>query len=180
MEVFIQVGDYDAAREAMALADQLVPPPTQGTDLRRLMLAFAIGEDAEIREKLETYAIADRATTDLVESVLSALDLPRDELFRFLENKLDGAEDFAAEAYVVMASVAAHFGNPELALTMMEKELSINMVRSSRLWYPHFSEMRSLPGFKRLAARIGLVEYWRAYGWADTCRPLSGDDFECA
>jgi hypothetical protein len=25
----------------------------------------------------------------------------------------------------------------------------------------------------------GLVDYWRAYGWPDLCRPLDGDDFEC-
>jgi hypothetical protein len=24
-----------------------------------------------------------------------------------------------------------------------------------------------------------LLEYWRAYGWADACRPLGNDDFTC-
>ena len=26
---------------------------------------------------------------------------------------------------------------------------------------------------------LNLVAYWRASGWADLCRPLGDDDFEC-
>jgi hypothetical protein len=25
----------------------------------------------------------------------------------------------------------------------------------------------------------GLVDYWRASGWADLCRPVRADDFVC-
>ncbi len=83
------------------------------------------------------------------------------------------------EGRLVTASLAAHFGDPELALEIMSKELRVNLIRVNRLWYPFFSEMRSLPGFKTLAADIGFVAYWRKYGWADTCRPLGDEDFEC-
>ncbi|MGE4063253.1 MAG: hypothetical protein AB7E79_07775 [Rhodospirillaceae bacterium] len=33
--------------------------------------------------------------------------------------------------------------------------------------------------FKGLAQKAGLVEYWRARGWPDFCRPIGADDFEC-
>jgi len=42
--------------------------------------------------------------------------------------------------------------------------------------------MRQLDGFKDLAARAGLVNYWRSTGnWADKCQPIAGTDldFEC-
>lgn len=83
------------------------------------------------------------------------------------------------EGRLLIASVAAHFGHPELALELMAEELRSNLVRASRIWYPFFSEMRKLPDFKVLAADIGFVPYWRKYGWADTCRPVGKADFVC-
>ncbi len=80
---------------------------------------------------------------------------------------------------MVTASLAAHFGDPEFALEIMSKELRANLVRVGRIWYPFFSDMRKLPGFKMLADEIGFVAYWRKYGWADSCRPLGDTDFEC-
>jgi hypothetical protein len=39
--------------------------------------------------------------------------------------------------------------------------------------------MRRLPGFKQLVTDVNLDDYWRAYGWADHCRPVGADEFEC-
>jgi len=39
--------------------------------------------------------------------------------------------------------------------------------------------MRKLPGFKKIVIDLGLVEYWRVYGWSDFCHPLAHDDFTC-
>ena len=61
----------------------------------------------------------------------------------------------------------------------MGEELRGNLIRVGRIWYPHFSNARKLPAFKELAEEIGLVPYWRKYGWADYCRPLGETDFEC-
>ncbi len=48
------------------------------------------------------------------------------------------------------------------------------------LWtYPH-SGLRTLPGFKELLREAGFVDYWRQSGnWADACKPVGDDDFEC-
>ncbi len=88
--------------------------------------------------------------------------------------------EITGEGRMVIASMAAHYGDAEFALEVMSDELSVNMLRIGRLWYPFFSEMRSLPGFKTLDENVGFVAYWRKYEWADTCRPLSDDDFECS
>ena len=92
----------------------------------------------------------------------------------------ENGTNMTGEGRMVIASMAAHYGDAEFALEVMSDELSVNMVRTNRLWYPFFSRMRSLPGFKTLAEHVGFVEYWRKYGWADSCRPISLTDFECA
>jgi hypothetical protein len=58
-------------------------------------------------------------------------------------------------------------------------ELPINMLRTLYIWDPAFAEARKHPEFKTLVRDLGMVEYWRAKGWADKCRPVGADDFEC-
>jgi TolB-like protein len=36
------------------------------------------------------------------------------------------------------------------------------------------------PKVKALLRNVGLVDYWRATGWPDRCRPKGEDDFECS
>ena len=52
-------------------------------------------------------------------------------------------------------------------------------IRYGALWYPVMSDARRLPRFKQLVTDSNLVEYWRAYGWADYCRPLGDAEFVC-
>jgi tetratricopeptide (TPR) repeat protein len=47
------------------------------------------------------------------------------------------------------------------------------------LWHPAYSSVRQTERFKRFARKVGLVEYWRAKGWPEFCRPTIGDEFEC-
>jgi len=78
-----------------------------------------------------------------------------------------------------IAMVAAYFGDPQFALKVKGQEVRAAVVRSAALWYPVMSEVRQLPEFKELVTDLNLVEYWRAYGWADACRPLGDTDFTC-
>ena len=47
------------------------------------------------------------------------------------------------------------------------------------LWAPDYAPVRKTERFKAYARKIGLVEYWRARGWPDLCRPVGADDFVC-
>ena len=76
--------------------------------------------------------------------------------------------------------VAAYVGDPEFALSVKMEEIRSNPSRITSIWYPVMSDVRRLPAFKDFVAEINLVEYWRIYGWADKCRPLGDDDFECS
>jgi TolB-like protein/tetratricopeptide (TPR) repeat protein len=46
-------------------------------------------------------------------------------------------------------------------------------------WHPLVAKMRQLPEFKSLVTDLGLVAYWRKYGWADHCKPSGDQDFSC-
>jgi hypothetical protein len=39
--------------------------------------------------------------------------------------------------------------------------------------------LRQHPEFPGLLENWGLVEYWRAHGWGDFCRPLGSDRIVC-
>jgi hypothetical protein len=67
----------------------------------------------------------------------------------------------------------------EVALATCSIEARLTPLRAFILWYPVMSDVRKLPAFKDLVAEMNLVEYWRAHGWPDHCRPTGGTDFEC-
>jgi tetratricopeptide (TPR) repeat protein len=46
-------------------------------------------------------------------------------------------------------------------------------------WLPKELELRKTARFKALMRNAGLVDYWRARGWPDLCRPVGADDFVC-
>ena len=78
-----------------------------------------------------------------------------------------------------IAMAAVYFGDPEFALQVKARDIRTNPFRMVAIWYPVMSDVRRLPGFKDLVTELNLVEYWRQYGWADYCRPLGDEDFEC-
>lgn len=77
---------------------------------------------------------------------------------------------------------AAFVGQPEYALSLFRADLpSVGADTVAYfIWSPLFSDMRALPGFKDLVRDMGLVEYWRVYGWPDDCSPVDDEDFECS
>jgi hypothetical protein len=44
---------------------------------------------------------------------------------------------------------------------------------------PQFSPIRKDPRIKEFLRQAKYVDYWRARGWPDNCRPLGKDDFAC-
>jgi hypothetical protein len=51
----------------------------------------------------------------------------------------------------------------------------------SLIWFPEFREVRATEAFKTFLRDLGLVDLWRTTGdWADFCRPVGADDFECS
>jgi adenylate cyclase len=47
------------------------------------------------------------------------------------------------------------------------------------LWHPSYAPVRKTERFKAYVRKAGLVDYWRARGWPEFCRPVGADDFSC-
>ena len=47
------------------------------------------------------------------------------------------------------------------------------------LWHPSYAPVRKMERFKTYVRKAGLVDYWRAKGWPEVCRPVGADDFVC-
>ena len=45
----------------------------------------------------------------------------------------------------------------------------------SQTWSPEAAGFRKDPRFSPLAERIGLVDYWKQYGYPDRCHAGTGD-----
>ena len=69
---------------------------------------------------------------------------------------------------------AGYYGDSELALNAMRRSMDLWF-----FWLPLMAHARETEGFKALVSDMGLVDYWREYGWNDFCKPVGDDDFEC-
>ena len=78
-----------------------------------------------------------------------------------------------------ITTAAAYFGDPEFALSAMEKSISLQAIGLVAYWTPLFHEVRQLPRFKEFVRECGLVDYWKQNGWPDLCHPVGDDDFVC-
>ncbi len=93
------------------------------------------------------------------------------------------AQDPAYQSGTVLGNLAvwaAHFGDDRLALSLLSRALQRTALVTYIAWLPVFDNVRALPDFKDLLHQLGLVDYWRATGWPDVCRPVGADDFDCA
>jgi hypothetical protein len=46
-------------------------------------------------------------------------------------------------------------------------------------WDSRSAPLRKTERFKAYVRKAGLVDYWRAKGLPDLCRPMGADDFVC-
>jgi hypothetical protein len=71
---------------------------------------------------------------------------------------------------------------PERILEEHERNAEVGYfqaINSAVLWHSVYAAVRMTERFKSYVRKVGLVEYWRARGWPDLCRPVGADDFEC-
>jgi len=110
--------------------------------------------------------------------VLEHLDSPEEglaELHRIYNND----DNLSRQDFNTINLWAAYFGDPEFALDAMERYVNLNKSGLYYFWTPLMKEVRQLPRFKEFVREIGLVDYWKEYGWPDLCRPVGDDDFAC-
>ena len=78
--------------------------------------------------------------------------------------------------------VYLHVGAPDRVLEWYEGLVEAGFVQTftiAWLWHPSNAAVRKTERFKAFVRKAGLVDYWRAKGWPDLCRPVGADDFVC-
>jgi hypothetical protein len=146
-----------------------------------LVTALAMKDRAEIDRRLA--AIDDDALgQDVNLRMARFLDNPAEAPAEIRRLAASESPDENPLAYNLLALWAGYYGDPQTALRLtrqIPRDLGANLILL-QLWRPVFREMRRLPDFKDFVRELGLVEYWREFGWGDFCRPTGDNDFDCA
>jgi TolB-like protein len=75
-----------------------------------------------------------------------------------------------------------HVGAPERVLEYYEDEVKggyFQPISATWFWHPSYAVVRKTDRFKRLVRELGMVDYWRARGWPQSCHPIGTNDFDC-
>jgi TolB-like protein len=75
--------------------------------------------------------------------------------------------------------VYGYVGAPERLLDYPERAMQAGEPVFAVWFSRNYAPARKTERFKALVREAGLVDYWKARGWPDLCRPTTGDDFEC-
>ncbi len=105
------------------------------------------------------------------------MDSPKEGLSKL--RGLYALEDMSFGGLNFISFWAAYFGDSEFAVEALEKGVRIHASGMAISWWPVMKDVRQLPRFKEFVREIGLVDYWKEYGWPDLCRPVGDDDFVC-
>ena len=79
---------------------------------------------------------------------------------------------------VALAVWAAYYENPAQSIGNSDGRRAAAGSHPGVIWHSLFAQARTLPGFTEFAQRLGMVDYWRAYGFADFCKSV-GQRIEC-
>lgn len=105
-----------------------------------------------------------------------------DDMARLMRNAPQKVADPKAlpPLHEMLNFVYAYVGAEDRLLDFAERSFEVGLFGELRyLFNPVYSPARKTERFKTLVRKAGLVEYWRARGWADMCHPTTGDDFVC-
>ena len=132
----------------------------------------------------------DRALIDARLAENEAAGIPRPAISTFLDDRDAGIAEIRRilgsgtplneTGATSLAYWAAYFGDAPLALELLSSTdpRPASFAIRFAIWHPLMADVRKLAGFNDIVTNMGLVAYWREYGWPDYCHPI-GDDFEC-
>jgi tetratricopeptide (TPR) repeat protein len=106
-----------------------------------------------------------RAMEDVMDDQLAARAVLRETF----ENPYEDVHD------PLIALWAAYHGDYPLAV-----DATLRTPNSWWIWHPLMAPVRNEPPVRAMLNDLGLVEYWREYGWGDFCRPAAiPGEIEC-
>ena len=171
-KVHIALQQIDAARQQTAL----MHPDSRQFNL--LTIALNFGSASEVRSAIEALPQGTPDYSLLYATLVGLLD-DREAAIEFLLELANDPTRAWPYKYESIALLLAYLGEPQQALEVFMNELQYTSIRYGSLWFPVMSDVRQLPEFREFLLDIGLVSYWRTYGWSNFCRPIGDEDFVC-
>jgi len=178
-EAYAYVGNMPAA---FSESERGLRMPGGDLFFRGLILetALATRDRATIERSLDALVGPHPGNGDVNAAMRPLLDSSERALVVLRQHARNAAGNYVQ--LVIIAQWMAYFGAPGEALDIMRSQF----IRSAPLeatltilWRPGLRDMRRLPAFKQYVSDLGLVGYWREFGWADVCHPALGNDFTC-
>jgi len=87
----------------------------------------------------------------------------------------DAPDSLSPEIAIVLYAM---LGDLDLAFQLAGQLAEGKKLPLSLLWEAETRAMREDPRMEALVKQVGLLDYWRQYGWPDQCQP-SGEGFAC-
>lgn len=135
-----------------------------------LVAALASQRPDEIRFWLEQAAAHQLPGAKGVHDTMLELFDDPDRALAFLRRAF---EDQSVPDYYIIVW-ASYYGDYELALGAMRRSPDL-----WAFWTPLTQPLRATAEFRQILVDIGLVDYFREYGWNDYCRPTGATAFVC-
>ena len=170
---YLAQGQLDQAKEHAR------PQPKIDVIYNNIDIAFNEENPDALKTAIRALPETNESFVHLYGPLLSALESPEASISILRDVYADQDLNWPRKLHDI-AMTAAYVGESEFALKVKSEEIRTNPQRIAAIWYPVMSSVRRLSAFKDFVTEINLVEYWRAYGWADACRPLGEDDFTCS
>jgi len=165
------LGDYKRFDEEYERANKLLKDEWAPINLMNMWLAGLGAYDSTSRDKM----VWSHPISDIGKKHLNSPKEGLTEMRRiYTENK-----NLSSSENIYISLWAAYFGDSEFALDAFEKGISIHSGGLFAIWYPAMREVRNTPRFKEYVREIGLIDYWKEFGWPDLCSPVGDDDFVC-
>jgi len=170
-----EILEITGQRQAAIPILEAIPANAAGGFYRNVALARAYAAEGRYAEAADTLLLI---TGDLV-SRRSVEDAAR--LLRGAPTKATAPENLPA-LEGELNFVYAHVGALDRTLEFAERSIQMGWHEAFGLkifWLPEYAPVRKTERFKTLVRNARLVEYWRAKGWPDLCKPVGADDFAC-
>jgi TolB-like protein len=162
-------GRIDAALEQCAIAWDLAESPYWVEASVCLEPALSSGSTKQIRLWLDRLrGVVSEPSAHISLAMAERLG-DRDDALAYLREALQHGE----QEYWI-ANWAAYFGDTRLAVDAV-----LRRPDPYGLWNPLMAEVRRQPEFPQALEQLGLIDYWREFGWPDYCRPLGRTGVRC-
>lgn len=104
-------------------------------------------------------------------------------IWEVLRDQLDDRDAMLATWKDVQSMTSLDAFTSVWAAWLEDDEMALEVMRRTPdtwfMWTPLLSRLRKTDEFKQIVIDLGLVDFWREFGWGDFCTPADGDDFDC-